>query len=158
MRYCISPKQKPDLQWSFKTPSLSTKQYVPGSKIPRREMVIPPLIGNPHNGYINPYYLVDDHPLIGVPQNGWFIMENPIKIHDLGGPPLFLETPIYIYYGSLDPIAHIYIYLGTYSHHGPQNFMTESSVLKNLHDQRHTPLKINILNTKTWRFGSDDDP
>ena len=23
------------------------------------------------------------------------IMENPIKIDDLGGPPLFLETPIY---------------------------------------------------------------
>ena len=29
-------------------------------------------------------------PKIGVPQNGWFIMENPIKMHDLGGPPLFL--------------------------------------------------------------------
>ncbi len=24
-----------------------------------------------------------------------YFMENPIQIHDLGGPPLFLETPIY---------------------------------------------------------------
>ena len=31
-------------------------------------------------------------PKIGVPQNGWFILENPIKMDDLG-VSLFLETP-----------------------------------------------------------------
>ena len=33
-------------------------------------------------------------PKIGVPQNGWFIVENPIKMDDLVGFPIFLETPI----------------------------------------------------------------
>ncbi len=32
--------------------------------LPMLGMVIPPSIGNLYNGYINPYYWVDDHPLL----------------------------------------------------------------------------------------------
>ena len=48
----------------FEVPEGAISSHEPGSKLVVLGMVIPPLIGNPYNGYINPYYWVDDHPLL----------------------------------------------------------------------------------------------
>ena len=44
--------------------SLVLISYEPWSTVAILGMVIQPLIGNPYNGYITPYYWVDDHPLL----------------------------------------------------------------------------------------------
>ena len=54
-------------KWELANPTLAKiiEIYEPGSKLLVLGMGdLPPLIGNPYNGYINPYYWVDDHPLL----------------------------------------------------------------------------------------------
>ena len=42
-------------------------------------------------------------PKIGAPKWMVKIMENPIKMDDLGGPPVFLETPIWMFFYQKHP-------------------------------------------------------
>ena len=72
-RYCISPTKS--LWWMFPQTSVLEKGWLPHHFKPKPY--------NKHMGVSK----------IGVPQNGWFIMENPIKMEDLG-VPLFSETYI----------------------------------------------------------------
>ena len=48
----------------------------------------PSFFGRRKNGKIIQKVAIWVFPKIGIPQNGWLIMENPIKMDDLGGKPI----------------------------------------------------------------------
>ena len=54
-------------------------------------MVIPPLIGNPYNGYIKPYYWADDHPLAW--ENNGSLDPSTSEYGIMYGPKMF-ELPL----------------------------------------------------------------
>ncbi len=84
------------------------KQWVPGHMICEFIALVSPSWSS-YPGMINRvkhFRHIWVFPKTAVPQNGWFIMENPIKMDDLG-VPYFLETPIlYMWNGSMYFTCH----------------------------------------------------
>ena len=63
---------------------------------------------------------------------GLYIVENPIKIHDLGGPPLFLETSIYFLYNQTYGSHGMYGKCSSMRGSHWENFRAKDLKIKNL--------------------------
>ena len=68
-------------------------------------MVIQHLIGNPYNGYINPYYWVDDHPLL-YGNNGSLDPSTHVQVHILHQHDTRCQTAV----TCIFPRAHLAIH------------------------------------------------
>ncbi len=93
-------------------------RYEPGSKLVVLGMAIPPIIGNPYNGYINPYYWVDDHPLL--------YRNNRILDPSTYEPPMFFISTLRIF--SLWESCHLLSLQVNFGWHGISYFGGSSIV------------------------------